>query len=404
MSTGVEEILRVEGGQVLATLIRMTRDFELAEDAVQDAAIEALDRWADDLPANPGAWLTTVAKRKALDRIRKESRRVDKETEAVRLLDQGAATDDGGDDRLRLLFTCCHPALAPDAQVALTLRTIGGLTTPEIARAFLVSEPTMGQRISRAKKKIKVAAIPYRVPADQELPERLDAVLAVLYVIYTTGHHAPIGSARGRVDLEDEAIRLGRLLALLMPDEPEAHGLLGLMLATSARRPGRMAPDGSLVLLEDQDRTTWDADLVAEATAEVDSAMQARRVGSYSLQAAVALEHSSAPRYGATDWTRIADLYGLLATVDDSPIVAVNRSVALAKADGPAAGLAVLEGVNGVDGWHLYWAAKASFLEELGHGQDAIEALDLALDCPMNDDDRALLEDRRSRLAEPERR
>lgn len=399
MAAELEEILRIEGGQVLATLIRMTRDFELAEDAVQDAAIEAFDKWQDGLPANPGAWLTTVAKRKALDRIRKEAKRTAKETEALRLLDQAADVHDGPDDRLRLLFTCCHPTLSPDAQVALTLRTIGGLTTPEIARAFLVPESTMGQRISRAKKKIKVAAIPYRVPADHELPDRLGPVLAVLYLIYTTGHHAPVGAARGRVDLEDEAIRLTRLLVELMPDEAEAHGLLGLMLATTARRPARVEEDGSLVLLEQQERTRWDQAMLSEAAAEVARAMQAGRVGTHTLQASIALQHSTARSYEATDWDEIAELYRLLDTVEDSPVVKVNRSIAVGKASGPAAGLAVIEQVRGVDGWHLYWAAKASFLEELGRRPEALQALDFALACSMNDDDRVLLEGRRASLS-----
>jgi RNA polymerase sigma-70 factor (ECF subfamily) len=391
----VAEAVRIEGGQVLATLIRLTRDIDLAEDALQEASIEAIAAWREGVPDNPGAWLTTVARRKALDRIRREALRTEKETEAVRLLaDEGDPPR--GDDRLRLVFTCCHPALAPESRIALTLRTIGGLTTEEIAAAFLVPDATMGQRISRAKRKIREAAIPYRIPADHELPERLPAVLAVVYAIFTAGHHAPLGGVPTRVDLADEALRLGRLLAALMPDEPEVHGLVALMAATHARRGARTG--GDVVLLEDQDRSLWDGDLVEEAGRHLGRASQAGSMGPYAAQASIAFEHSSSPTWQATDWERIVEFYRALDEATGSPVVRVNRAVAEAMVSGPEAGLACVEGTAGLDRWHLRWATEAKFLAELGRTTEARAAYRLALACPMNDADRRLLEERVAQL------
>lgn len=299
----LEETLRIEGGKVRATLIRLTGDIDIAEDALQDALLVAVQKWESaGVPDNPAAWLTTVAKNKALDRLRREATRTRRETEAVRLLDEPVEPPDGIDDRLRLIFTCCHPALSPEARVALSLRTVCGLTTAEAARAFLVPEPTMGQRISRAKKKIVTARIPYRIPRDHELPDRLPAVLAVVYLIFTTGHHAPAGSLDSRVDLADEAVRLARLLFTLMPDEPECAGLLALLLATHARRATQLDDEGSIRLLADQDRRQWDRDAINEAKTLVDRSLRRGGVGPYQIQAAIASLHGLAPNFADTDW------------------------------------------------------------------------------------------------------
>ena len=390
MSRSLSETLRLEGGQVLATLIRMTGRFDLAEDALQDALLVANEKFSDDrLPDNPAAWLTTVAKRKALDRLRRESKRAAKEAEAMSMLTSDQDTQPT--DQLRLLFTCCHPALSPEARVALSLRTLGGVTTKEIARAFLVSESTMGQRISRAKSKIASAHIPYRVPEDHELPDRLDAVLNVIYLIFTTGHHAPFGSWDDRVDLADEGIRLARMLAELMPDEPECLGLLALCLATAARQPARQSRDGSIVLLADQDRTLWNQSQIAEAAELVDVALRRRRAGPYQVQAAISTLHSIAKTAEQTDWSQIVSLYRMLEQLVDSPVITVNRAVAEAEVSGPQTGLDLLKKVEGLDDWHFYWSARADFLRRLGRGQDARTAYQRALDCDMNETDRAFL-------------
>ena len=392
--TSIDETIRREGGQVLATLIRLTGDFQSAEDALQDAVVAALETWRSrGVPANPGAWLTTVARRRALDRLRREVQRTAKETEAMRLL-AGDGPDPPGDDRLRLLFTCCHPALSSEARVALTLRTVAGLTTPEIARAFLVPEPTMGQRISRAKGKIAVAAIPYRIPEDHELPDRLPAVLAVLYLVFTTGHHAPDGRLDARVDLAEEAIRLTRMLDALMPDEPEIQGLLALMLATHARHVTRLDADGDLVLLADQDRSRWDRAALADASSLVERSLRRRRVGPYQIQAAIACLHGMAPSDADTDWAQIVDLYRLLEHRLPSAVVRVNRAVAEAKVFGPTSGLELLDSVEGVDGWHHYWAARAELLRQAGMDHESVDAYHRALGCPMNATDRSFLERR----------
>jgi RNA polymerase sigma-70 factor, ECF subfamily len=310
-SANVDEVLRIEGGRVLATLIRLTGDIDLAEEALQDACVEALRTWEpDDLPANPAAWLTTTARNKALDRWRRESKRTAREQEAMRLLDQAAPPPDGRDDRLRLIFTCAHPAIDPTSRVALALRTVCGMTTDEVARVLLVKTATMGQRLSRAKRKIAGARIPFRVPAEHEMPQRLPSVLTTVNAVYTAGHHALSGSHNDRVDLAREGVRLARMLVELMPDEPECHGLLALLLATEARRPAR--GDDRMILLADQDRSLWDRDLVDEARSIVDRTLSLGRAGPFQLQAAIATLHDLAQSLGETDWVRIAELYRLL--------------------------------------------------------------------------------------------
>ncbi len=396
----LDEVLRVEGGQVLATLVRLTGDIGLAEDALQEAVIVAHARWTDDdMPDNPAAWLTTAARNKALDRIRREARRSDKEREAVALLDQQLADEPNEPtDMLRLLFTCCHPALSQEAQVALALRTLCGMTTNEIAAAFLVQDSTMGQRISRAKRKIATAQIPYRVPEDHELPDRLHAVLEVLYLVFTTGHHATEGSLDSRVDLAAEATRLCRMLADLMPDEPEVRGLLALMLATQARRRARLAEDGALVLLADQDRSLWNRDMIDEASRLVEGSLRQRAAGEYRIQAAIACLHGLAPTYEQTDFEQIAELYRLLESVKPTSVVRVNRAVAEAQVFGPRRGLELLDGVSGLDSWHLFWSTKADFLRRLELRAEAADAYRRALECQMNRSDREFLEGRLASL------
>lgn len=405
MTGSVETTIRREGGQVLATLIRLTGDFTLAEDALQEATIVALEQWnREGVPDNPAAWLTRVSRNKALDHIRREAKRTDKEVAATRLL---ASSNEGPEptDPLRLLFTCCHPTLSEDAQVALTLRTVSQLTTREIARALLQPEATVGQRISRAKTKIKTAHIPYRVPSDAELPNRLPVVLHVLYLMFTAGYAAYEGPAMDRVELADEAIRITRMLADLMPDEPEVRGLLALMLATWARRTTRVDEHGDIVLLADQDREAWEVEAIVEARTAMDHHSGAPD-GWYRLQAAIALEHAEAPSFVATEWIRITQLYTALETVNPSPVVRVNRAVAVAHAQGWSEGLALLEEVDDgqeIRSWHLYWSTRAEMLSRLERTEEALECVDRALACPMNDEDRRLLESRRSALVALER-
>jgi RNA polymerase sigma-70 factor, ECF subfamily len=367
----------------------------------------AADTWRrDGVPNKPGAWLTTVARNKALDRLRREARRAPKEEEAFRLLTEGTSNGDDGsdnrDDRLRLLFTCCHPALSPESQVALALRTICGLTTVDIARVFLVPEPTIGQRISRAKAKIAKAHIPYRVPDDHEMPDRLRPVLATVYAVFTAGHHAPVGELGDRVDLADEAIRLGRVLVELMPDEAECVGLLALTLATNARRRARTDSDGEIVLLGDQDRSLWDSEAIAEASALVESVLRRGRPGAYQMQAAIACLHGVAETYADTDWPQIAELYRLLEIRWPTPVVRVNRAVAVAEVVGPRAGLDLLAELVGgpTERWHLYWSARADFQRRLGETAAAADSYRQALDCPCNDSDRRFMQRRLAELSE----
>jgi len=399
----LDEIIRIEGGQVLATLIRLTGDIDRAEDALHDALVVAADVWRrDGVPDKPGAWLTTVARNKELDRIRREARRAPKEVEAFRLLTESDANPDvdNRDDRLRLLFTCCHPALSPESQVALALRTICGLSTVDIARVFLVPEATIGQRISRAKAKIAKARIPYRVPDPHELPDRLRPVLATVYAVFTAGHHAPMGELGERVDLADEAIRLARVLVELMPDEAECVGLLALTLATNARRLARTDSAGEIVLLADQDRSLWDHAAIAEAAALVDSVLRRGRPGAYQMQAAIACLHGTAPTYADTDWPQIAELYLLLENRWPTPVVRVNRAVAVAEVAGPQAGLALLDELVGgpTERWHLYWSTRADFQRRLGDTAAAAESYRQALSCPCNDSDRRFMERRLAAL------
>lgn len=389
----LEETLRIEGGRVLATLIRMTRDIGAAEDALQEASIVALSSWqTDGVPEKPGAWLLTVARRKALDRIRRETARLPKERESVQLLTTGPmSAQDQRQDELSLLFTCCHPALSAEAQVALALRTVSGMTTVQIARVFLVPEPTMGQRISRAKKKIKIAQIPYRVPEDHELPDRLPAVLSTIYLIFTAGHSPEDPSQNLGALYMEEAIRLGRRLVYLMPDEPECVGLLSLMLSVAAREPGRVGPEGAQLLLEDQDRSSWNMERSEAANRLLEQVLPLGRVGPYQLQAAIASLHTLAPTYQATDWPQICDLYFLLQSVQPTPVVQVNRAVAEAMVSGPEHGLQLLRRVSGLDHWHLFWSTKAHFLEQVDDKEAALDAYERALQCRPNPTDTAFL-------------
>lgn len=400
-------MIRHEGGRVLATLVRLTGDIALAEDAVQDAVIDALRRWPiDGVPDKPVAWLTTAARHRALDVLRREAKRTTKETDA-RLLDEVtlAVREDTSDsmvrdDLLRLLFTCCHPALSFEAQTALALRTLCGMSTAEIAAVFLVPEPTLGQRISRAKKKISSARIPYRIPADHELPDRLRSVTAVIHAVVTAGHHSPEGSLDARRDLADEGVRLARLLHELMPDEPECTGLLALSLATTARRDARLADDGALVLMADQDRSRWNHGEIAEASAMLDRAIHLHRPGPYQVQAAIACLHGLAPTFADTDWGQIASLYATLERFTPTPVVRVNRVVAVAEAQGADVALALLDQLNeaNVDRWHLYWSTRGDLLSRVGRLDDAAVAFGNAIDCSPNDSDRRFLGARREAL------
>jgi RNA polymerase sigma-70 factor (ECF subfamily) len=398
----IEEIFRAEFGAAVATLVRLFGDIDVAEEAVQDAFLVAVDRWrADGVPPNPGGWIVTTAKRKALDKLRRESTRGARETRAVIEAesddsDDTMDEDDSSlpDDRLRLIFTCCHPALAPASQVALTLRLLGGLECPEIARAFLVPEETMAKRLVRAKAKIRDAHIPYRVPPDEELPDRLRYVLQVLYLVFNEGYNASSGSLQ-RTDLCDEAIRLARVCAELMPDEPEVFGLLALMLLISARRDARVDAQGDLVLLGDQDRALWSRGRIDEGLALVRTLLRRNQPGPYQIQAAINAVHAYAPTAADTDWSQIVALYDQLMVFTPTPVVALNRAAAVAERDGAPAGLAELAPLaESLDAYHWFHVARGELLARVGRTGEARAAFARALELVGNDDERRFLERR----------
>jgi RNA polymerase sigma-70 factor (ECF subfamily) len=392
-------IYRAEYGRCVATLARLLGDINLAEEAVQDAFTTALQKWQTP-PPNPGAWIVTTARNRAVDRLRRESTRGARHAQALLLHQQDEPQEVGPvkDDQLRLIFTCCHPALAPDARTALTLRLLGGLEVPEIARAYLIQEATVAQRIVRAKKKIRDAGIPYRVPAEHELPDRLPPVLTVLYLMFNEGYTSTAGPLI-RTDLCTEAIRLARELAALMPDEPEVLGLLALLLLTEARRPARLDPTGELVLLADQDRSLWNRTLIAEGHDLVRRCLRRNRPGPYQIQAAISAVHTDG---AATDWPQVLALYDQLLALVPTPIVALNRAVAVAEVHGPALALAALEDVD-LPGYHRLPATRAELLARLGRDAEARAAYDQAMALATNETERAFLQTRRTELTRTRR-
>jgi RNA polymerase sigma-70 factor (ECF subfamily) len=396
----VEQVFREQYGRAVAVLVRLLGDIDLAEEAVADAFTAAVATWPErGVPPSPAGWIITTARHRAIDRLRREASREDRHAQAQLLLARDEPVEEGAvrDDRLRLLFTCCHPALAPAAQVALTLRLLGGLSTAEIARAFLVPEATMAQRLVRAKGKIRDARIPYREPAAADLPARRRAVLAVVYLIFTEGHTASTGDRLVREDLCAEAIRLGRLLVELLPDDPEVTGLLALMLLVHARRAARSTADGELVLLADQDRSRWDRALVVEGHTLVRQCLHRNRPGPYQLQAAINAVHTDAPVAALTDWVQIRRLYDDLLTITPTPVVALHRAVAVAEVDGPAAGLALIEQLD-LERYDVFHAVRADLLRRLDRREEAAAAYAAAIALTGNSAQRAFLERRLASL------
>jgi RNA polymerase sigma-70 factor, ECF subfamily len=394
----IDRTFRDEAGKAIATLIRLFGDIDVAEEAVQDAFVVATERWPETgLPPNPAGWIVTTARNRAIDRLRRESSREERHARAAEhqvQLEPEPVEGPLSDDRLRLIFTCCHPALDTSSRVALTLRLLGGLQTPEIARAFLVSEPTMAQRLVRAKRKIKAANIPYRIPGDADLPNRLGSVLTVIYLVYNEGHSASSGDELVRTDLSTEAIRLARLLAGLMPDEPEAVGLLALLLLSESRRSARTTPEGSIVLLAEQDRTLWDRGLIEEGQDLVMACLRRNRPGPFQIQAAIAAVHSDATNGEDTDWDQILVLYDMLMAQAPTPVVALNRAVAVAEVEGAPHALTLLDDMR-LDRYHLYHATRAELLRRMGEVEAADVAYGEALTLVTNEVERRFLEDRR---------
>jgi RNA polymerase sigma-70 factor (ECF subfamily) len=404
----IDDVYRSESRHVLATLIRLLGDFEAAEEAVHDAFAVAVEQWArNGVPANPRAWLVSTGRFKAIDGMRRRARFDASLTELVNKLESTSSEaeewdeESVEDDRLRLIFTCCHPALSPEAQVAMTLREVCSLTTEEIARAFLTKPTTVAQRIVRAKAKIRDARIPYVVPSETELPDRLEAVLRVVYLVFNEGYSASSGGSLTRHDLSREAIRLGRLLIELLP-EPEAVGLLALMLLQDSRRAARTSPTGDLILLENQDRSLWNRGQIAEGVSLVERALSSRRIGPYAIQAAIAAIHTQAPTAEATDWNRIVSFYDLLAQAESSPIIELNRAVAVAMRDGPAAGLVLVDAIfarGELDNYHLAHSARADFCRRLGRIGDARASYERALRLTKQEPERRFLQQRLSELS-----